>query len=184
MTTFIKKYRISGLTLGLIFGLVAFISVGCVITADPGNGPNNNTPVEAEPQAIDPDSPVSSDDPTPTPTSPAALPEGEVRYGLAPVDNIDILIMESFPVQVRVVITGNLPDGCTRLDQTEVTRTENTFQVELTTRRPVDVACTEALVPYQENVPLDVVGLPAGEYTVEVNGVTGTFTLDIDNILE
>ena len=183
--TFLKeKYRIGGLTVGLVFGLVAFFLVGCANPAGPGSQPGVRASIEAEPQAVDPDSPVSSDDPTPTPTSPPVSPEGEVTTGLALVDTIDILIMESFPVQVRVVIRGNLTDGCTRLDPAQVTRSDNTFHIELTTRRPVAGECTEALVPYEENVSLDVAGLPAGEYTVEANGVTGIFTLAVDNVLE
>ncbi len=34
-----------------------------------------------------------------------------------------------------------------------------------------------------ETVPLEVAGLPAGEYTVNVNGVIGTFTLSTDNAM-
>jgi inhibitor of cysteine peptidase len=41
--------------------------------------------------------------------------------------------------------------------------------------------CTQALVPFEETIPLDVEGLLAGEYTVNVNGVMATFTLDVDN---
>ena len=43
--------------------------------------------------------------------------------------------------------------------------------------------CTEALVPYEQAVPLDVAGLPAGVYTVTVNGVSDTFELAVDNVL-
>jgi inhibitor of cysteine peptidase len=43
--------------------------------------------------------------------------------------------------------------------------------------------CTQIVVPFEESIPLDVVGLPAGTYTVDVNGVTGSFTLDVDNQL-
>jgi inhibitor of cysteine peptidase len=39
------------------------------------------------------------------------------------------------------------------------------------------------LAPFEEVIPLKVYGLPAGTYTVEVNGVQGTFGLEIDNIL-
>ena len=39
-------------------------------------------------------------------------------------------------------------------------------------------------VPFEDTIPLDVYDLPAGAYTVDVNGVTNTFTLDVDNVLE
>jgi inhibitor of cysteine peptidase len=57
------------------------------------------------------------------------------------------------------------------------------YKVTITTKRPADKMCTEALVPFEESVALEVVGLPAGTYTVEVNGVTASFTLDGDNAL-
>ena len=42
-------------------------------------------------------------------------------------------------------------------------------------------ARTAALVPYEETISLDVYGLLAGTYTVDVNSVRDTFTLDVDN---
>jgi hypothetical protein len=101
---------------------------------------------------------------------------------MAPVENIEILILESFPVQVTVVVRGNLPDGCTTIDKVTVVQEGNTFQVTITTIRPVGIECTQALEPFEKVVALDVYGLPAGVYTVDVNGVTDTFELAVDNV--
>jgi inhibitor of cysteine peptidase len=118
-----------------------------------------------------------------TPEPVATPPSGEDGIvGLAPVESIDILILESFPVQVRARAHGNLPDGCTTIDETRQELRGNTFVVTVTTVRPKDALCTEALVPYDTTIALDVVGLKAGTYTVTVNGVSGTFTLDVDNV--
>jgi len=126
------------------------------------------------------DRPVSSDEPQP---QQGDKDEGGVYlYSVAGVDGIDIRIMESFPVQVNVAVWGNLPDGCTEIDEAQVQREGNLFRITLTTRRPADRLCTEALMPYEHVIPLDVYGLPAGDYTVDVNGVMGTFTLEIDNM--
>lgn len=116
---------------------------------------------------------------TAVPTEPSN--DGVVE-GVAAVESIDILILESFPVQVQAVARGNLPDGCTTLNEVTVERTGNTFQVTITTVRPVGMVCTEALVPFEKVIPLDVYGLPAGTYTVIVNGVSGTFELAVDNV--
>ena len=97
------------------------------------------------------------------------------------VDSVDAVILESFPLQVMAAVNGNLPDGCTEIYDSHVERTDNAFSVTLTTARPTDAECTEALVPYQENIPLDVYGLPAGDYTVTVNGVSAGFTFAQDN---
>ena len=119
----------------------------------------------------------------PTETPPAAqIPSGGTIHGEAMVDEIDILILESFPVQINVVARGNLPDGCTEIDEIIREHEDQTFNVTVTTARPADVMCTEALVPFEETFSLDVYGLPAGVYTVDVNGVTGTFELAVDNV--
>ncbi|AKB85947.1 protease inhibitor I42 family protein [Methanococcoides methylutens] len=104
----------------------------------------------------------------------------------AVVDDIEILLLESFPLQVSVVATGYVPDGCTVIDEEniEVTRDGNSFDVSLKTKRPADTMCTQALEPYEVNIPLDVYGLEAGVYTVDVNGVTDTFEFTMDNVLE
>lgn len=119
---------------------------------------------------------------TPVPTRAEPEPTGEeVIRGEAVVEEIDIQILESFPVQVHVVARGYLPDGCTQIDEIEQTRSGQTFQVTITTVRPADAACTEAIVPFEEVIALDVLGLEAGTYSVDVNGVTGSFRLDMDN---
>jgi hypothetical protein len=127
------------------------------------------------------DEPVSSDD---LPTEPPDdQEETSYEYGTASVDSIDVLILESFPVQINVTARGQLPDGCTEIDEAQVQYEESHFAVTLTTRRPTDRMCTEALVPYEYTFPLEVRGLLAGEYTVDVNGAQGSFTLAIDNAL-
>jgi len=125
-------------------------------------------------------------EPEETPTAvvaPTFTPAAGDGAGLANVESIEILILESFPVQIRVVARGNHPDGCTSIVDTDVTQEGNTFLVAITTFRPPDQVCTQALVPFEETIALDVLGLPAGAYTVDVNGVTGTFELTQDNVL-
>jgi inhibitor of cysteine peptidase len=114
----------------------------------------------------------------------AMPPDQAVTTGKAPVHSIEILIMESFPVQVAVLARGELPDACTEIDQVDrrVDLESDTFWIEVTTVRPTDLACIQVLAPFEERIPLDVYGLPAGAYTVDVNGVTGTFTLSVDNV--
>ena len=102
--------------------------------------------------------------------------------GLASVDEIDILILESFPVQINVIARGNLPDPCTEISEVLQEREGNTFFVIIKTYRPPGL-CIQVLAPFEEIIPLEVYGLPAGTYTVDVNGVQGTFDLEVDNII-
>ena len=115
-----------------------------------------------------------------------AEPSDEYIYGEeAMIDRVDVLLMESFPLQARAVITGNFPDGCTELAAITVDRQGNEFVLTVQTRRPTgDIACTEALVPFEESVELDILGLEAGTYTVIAQDQQESFTLDVDNVLE
>jgi hypothetical protein len=110
--------------------------------------------------------------------------DGVIR-GEATVEEVDLQIMESFPVQVAAVARGYLSDGCTMIDEvrTSFDAESKTFTVTITTVRDADAVCTQALAPFEERIELDVRGLPAGTYTVDVNGVRETFTLDVDNEL-
>ena len=123
--------------------------------------------------------PTATPAPTPAPTQPG---DDGVLHGEANVDEIGIQILESFPVQVHIVARGNLSDGCTEIDEVRQERTGQTFQVTITTIRPSGAVCTEALVPFEETIALEVLGLEAGTYTVDANGVTGTFELTVDNV--
>ena len=108
---------------------------------------------------------------------------GKLIYGSAIVEGIEIMVHESFPVQIRVNARGYLPDGCTKIDEITKEIKDNTFIVSIKTVRPLDTFCTEAIVPYQEVISLDVYGRKAGIYTVNVNSLNGTFELATDNII-
>ena len=102
--------------------------------------------------------------------------------GLAPVEEIEIVILESFPVQINVIARGNLPDPRTEISEVLQEREGNTFFVTIKTYRYPGF-CIQVLAPFEEIIPLDVYGLPAGIYNVDVNGVQGTFDLEVDNII-
>jgi pimeloyl-ACP methyl ester carboxylesterase len=122
---------------------------------------------------------TATTEPTPEPTSIG----GQVITAEAMVESIQILLLESFPIQVNVVAQGNLPDGCTEIVEITKEREGNTFRITIMTSRPADRMCTQALVPFEEVISVDVVGLPAGIYTVDVNGVSDTFEFTVDNAM-
>jgi len=101
--------------------------------------------------------------------------------GLASVDEIEILILESFPVQINVIARGNLPNPCTEISEVLQEKEGNTFFITIKTYRSPGF-CIQVLAPFEEIIPLEVYGLPAGTYTVDVNGVQATFDLEVDNI--
>ena len=101
--------------------------------------------------------------------------------GLASVDEIEILILESFPVQINVIARGSLPDPCTEISEVLQEREGNTFFITIKTYRSPGL-CIQVLAPFEEIIPLEVYGLPAGTYIVDVNGVQDIFVLEVDNI--
>lgn len=118
--------------------------------------------------------------------------EGDIEYderGLpilgpdAPISNTQMVVQESFPVQVSIMVQGELPDGCTYLNQPVVLRDGRNFYASLTTYQEGEV-CTQALVPYERNISLNVDGLPAGNYSVDINGIMLEFDIEQNNSVD
>jgi len=108
---------------------------------------------------------------------------GDFIRGEAAVEDVEILFLESFPLGVHAVASGYLPDPCTEIDEVCVKRDGNHFEVLITTLREADVMCAQVIEEFEQNVPLDVYGLPAGDYIVTVNGIEAEFTFLQDNSL-
>lgn len=102
----------------------------------------------------------------------------------ANVKSIEIVVLESFPVQVNVVARGEFPDSCTGVSDITARREGPGFFVTITASRPSDIVCAQVITPFERTIPLDVVGLKKGYYTVDVNGVRGTFELQTDNMMQ
>ncbi len=101
---------------------------------------------------------------------------------LVSVENVEVLIMESFPLQVSLTISGFLSVPCVALLSPAVSYTEGLFQVVLaeSTMGPAET-CIAVIEPFETSVPLEVAGFPSGLYTVDVNGQQAKFTFDMDN---
>ncbi|MBC7236210.1 MAG: hypothetical protein H5T69_10225 [Chloroflexi bacterium] len=107
---------------------------------------------------------------TPIPGAPLSQsPEGEVISGRAAVESVTLL--GQTPLTATLTVRGNLPDGCTRIADEVQAVQGHTIHVELFTERPTDKACTQALVPFETTVTIELQGLDAGAYIVDVNGV-------------
>lgn len=115
----------------------------------------------------------------------STYPADNFSIGQASVELVDISFEESFPLGVRVDVSGTLPDSCTELgDIIQDKDTEGDFLITLETKRPLDAVCTQILSPFQTSFRLDdTTGLPKGEYNVIVNGVKAMFTFEVDNFV-
>lgn len=102
---------------------------------------------------------------------------GAEERSLVSVDSVDVVIMESFPVQVSVGVSGNKSVPCVDLLTPAVSFKDDTFIVALAESSGADVTCIAVLDPFETSIPLDVKGLPTGTYQVNVNGVVSEFSL-------
>ena len=101
---------------------------------------------------------------------------------LVTIDTVQIAILESFPAQVNVNVTGNKSVPCVELLSPAISRKDSLFIVVLAeTLLGPEASCIAMIDPFETSFPLDVSGFTAGTYTVRVNGtVDTTFTLDAD----
>ena len=114
----------------------------------------------------------------PPPASPLEpLPdEASMSRGEVSINSQELLIMESYPLQVALLIKGTLPTPCHRL-RVEVSKPDiqNIIAVEAYSLVDPDQNCIQVLEPFDENIPLG--SYPDGTYTVTLNGEeVGEFT--------
>lgn len=91
------------------------------------------------------------------------------------VDSVEFLFLESYPVQVRATVTGNLPTPCHELGY-ELDDSDHDVPV-LTVYSTVepDVVCAEVLEPFE--VTVDVGSYETGVYELVVNGSRHPFEI-------
>jgi hypothetical protein len=95
----------------------------------------------------------------------------------ADVQKIQIHATDTYPVQASVTVSGELPDSCTQIGKAEQQVGGKTIYLKVSMDRPITAICTEGVVPYEKSFPLDLKGLPAGKYTVNVNDITSSLEL-------
>jgi hypothetical protein len=99
-----------------------------------------------------------------------------IRGGIS-VGTSKIIMMESFPVQVTLNVSGMLPTPC-NMPRAEVTGPEenNTIYVEMWTLVEPDAVCIQVLQPFEVSIPLG--SYESGTYTVILNDKeVGKFSL-------
>lgn len=89
---------------------------------------------------------------------------------------------ESFPVGKTLILSGELANSCVYIDDVEQALEGNVFNISLITRVE-EGFCTEMLVPFEKAIELDVLGLPAGVYIINVDGQEISFELEQDNVI-
>ncbi len=96
------------------------------------------------------------------------------------IDSMQVIVEESSPVQVAVIVNGSLPDSCTSIVRLKTDYKNLEFVLEILTRRKVSTDCLAGPLDFEEFVFLDVENLAPGTYNVSLNGITEVFILEED----
>lgn len=96
---------------------------------------------------------------------------------LTVIESITPSVLESFPAQVQIQVSGYHPDGCQYPVQVVQNRSANLINVQIFREVPADVVCTLSTVPYQQTIMLDGSFEP-GEYIIYVNGFEARVTIE------
>jgi hypothetical protein len=92
------------------------------------------------------------------------------------IDSVDILLLESWPVQVHVVVKGNLPNPCHTLawDLGEPDA-DGRIVLDLYSTADLDQVCVEMLQGFEQTIAVG--SFTSGSYVLVVNGVEYPFTI-------
>lgn len=101
----------------------------------------------------------------------APPPDAGAEHQPVYVDSADLLIAESFPVQVRLHVVGNLPTPC-HVFHAEVAEPDAQNRIAVTAYSRVDPAmmCAQVLQPFDESIAIPMDGAADGAYSVWLNG--------------
>jgi hypothetical protein len=113
----------------------------------------------------------------PGPGSLAPSPEpGVVRTEVTPAVT-DIVFLETFPVQVRLIVEGELPNPCSHLGwYVKPGVDQGRIEIALYADQTSDAACIQVVASYSEPIPIGA--FERGSFGVFVNGqLVEEFTL-------
>jgi hypothetical protein len=128
------------------------------------------------PSELPPDAAVTSP-PTDTSTTQEPMPDpllpqpgdSKLTRGNVFIEEAGLVIRESYPPQISLNLSGELPTPCHQL-RAKVNEPDvnNKINVDVYTVVDPDLMCTQVLKPFSESVDLGT--FPSGHYSVWVNG--------------
>ena len=126
---------------------------------------------------------VSSSGGQPTPVESYDSPS--VGYQPITVDQVEVEVGVGSPIPVHVIVSGWMPDPCSQVEHTEINQDGSNFIITLFATPdvggPAVDGCIKDPMYFKMGIPLSVVDLPAGSYSVTVNGSRADFKLDTAN---
>lgn len=98
-------------------------------------------------------------------------------YQPVTVDHVGVEVGVGSPLPVEVVVSGTWPDLCSQI--AEVRSQINGFEIDVTILASVADSCPpdHLGLPFRFALPLNIVEMPEGTYTITVNGVSNSLDL-------
>jgi|GEM_PF-4081773 hypothetical protein len=114
--------------------------------------------------------PPSGSEP-PTPITPTLGPPPMLTKEFLIVEDVDALVLESYPMQLRLAVRGYWPSGCSGDVRVEQALEGDTLTVRIWRGMVVGAVCPAVIVPYYETIAIEggFTQLPA---EIVVNGYT------------
>lgn len=143
--------------------LLTFLAVSCA----PAPATSDNLP----PDTVVTNPPEGTMPANEPPANPLRPKPGDVKLtrGNIFIQESGLLIRESFPPQVSLSFSGDLPTPCHELRAViNPPDTDNKIVVDAYSVVDPNMICTQVLKPFQESIDLGT--FPSGHYTVWING--------------
>ena len=113
---------------------------------------------------------MSTNEPRENPFSPQP-DDSKFSRGNVFINESGIVIRESYPPQISLALSGDLPTPCHQLRvQINALNRENSIVVDVYSVVDPSRICTEVLKPFEEYIDLGT--FPSGHYSVWVNGAS------------
>ena len=102
-------------------------------------------------------------------TAPSQDPGIAVAPDVAWIDSVEILLLESYPVQVHAVVKGTMPSPCHELTW-EVSDPDPDGRIVMDVWSTIDPNddCAEVIQDFEESIPVG--SFTGGEFVLVVNG--------------
>ncbi|EIJ41521.1 hypothetical protein BegalDRAFT_0606 [Beggiatoa alba B18LD] len=99
------------------------------------------------------------------------------------IQKVDISILETYPLQINVVAQVTVPNSCLTVGDISEDRQNSTFNLTLLSAPQTNSHCVEQPQTIEQIIPLNLQGLNAGVYTVNINEASTEFELMMDMVL-
>lgn len=90
---------------------------------------------------------------------------------------VSSVVVDETAEGIVLTISGDLPDSCTEVGDIGQSMDDDTITILVETTRPADSICAAVMSSFEATYMLDSSELEAGDYTVDVNGITETVTI-------